>query len=43
VIGFIVLIYGTFIFNDVIAPPPFKIFETAQDSSEEDPLLERED
>ncbi len=40
VVGFVVLIYGTFIFNDVIKPPPLKIFEASVRSSEEDALLE---
>jgi hypothetical protein len=41
VVGFVVLIYGTFIFNDVIGPPPLKILESSQDlgRGEEDPLL----
>ena len=41
VVGFAVLIYGTFIFNDVIRPPPLKILEAPQHSAgEEDPLLQ---
>lgn len=44
VLGFIVLIYGTFLFNDVIAPPPLAIFEKPASETnvvvdEEAPLL----
>jgi drug/metabolite transporter (DMT)-like permease len=32
VVGFIVLLYGTFLFNDVIKPPPFDIFKEKNES-----------
>ncbi|KAJ3291177.1 hypothetical protein HK104_006285 [Borealophlyctis nickersoniae] len=36
VVGFLVLIYGTFLFNDVISPPPFQMCQKPVEAEGED-------
>ncbi|KAJ3089720.1 hypothetical protein HK102_005686 [Quaeritorhiza haematococci] len=40
VVGFVILIYGTFLFNDVISPPPCAFCEKVTDEAEEEAVEE---